>query len=351
MAALAEDQMSSTDSTLALKTTNRFVPQYAWIRVTACIAIVLLHTLDNSLSYFRDSVTPEQVVAVRTASSLLMWAVPCFLMVTGALLLDNERDLPFSKLLGKYIYRVVLALVSFTMIFTIIKYLAGEKDDIILSFLIDLVQCSSMSYLWYLYLLIGLYLMMPVYRMITGAASDRLLWYLTVLIIVFNSVIPLAEYFGLAPAFYIPTDVIYPAYLFLGYLLSRRNMKMSTSIILLAACGISAAILTMHLAGTDTDMTGLTGYKSPLVVGMSAAAFSLMMRIRAGVGEILTSVDACTFGIYLIHMIGVRLIMKECGFSPYDFGPFGFIGMTIVLFVASYGITWLIRKIPGLHLL
>lgn len=327
------------------------VPQYSWIRVIACFAIVLLHTLDNSLSYFSDTVTPGQTIAVRTATTLLMWAVPCFLMVTGALLLDNTREIPMSKLFGKYIRRMALALVVFTLIFTVIKYAAGEKDDILVSFVRDLFQCSSMSYLWYLYMMIGLYLMMPFYRMVTRAASERMLQYLVLLLIVFTSILPLAQYLGLEAGFYIPTSVIYPAYLFIGYLLSRNNLSAGKALILLVVCCAAAAGLMVRFGGTDLDMDALTGYGSPLIVGMSAAVFSLMMRIRAGAGEILTSIDKCTFGIYLIHMIGVRMVMKEMGIDPFAFGPFGFIGMSIVFFIASYGITWLIRKVPKLDLL
>ena len=327
------------------------VPQYSWIRVIACFAIVLLHTLDNSLSYFSDTVPPGQTIAVRTATTLLMWAVPCFLMVTGALLLDNAREIPISKLFGKYIRRMVLALVVFTLIFTVIKYAAGEKDDLLISFARDLFQCSSMSYLWYLYLMIGLYLMMPFYRMVTRAASERMLQYLVLVLIVFTSILPLAQYLGLESGFYIPTSVIYPAYLFIGYLLSRNNMSAGKALILLIVCCAAAAGLMVRFGGTDLDMDALTGYGSPLIVGMSASVFSLMMRIRAGAGEILTSIDKCTFGIYLIHMIGVRLVMKEMGLDPFAFGPFGFIGMSIVFFIASYGITWLIRKVPKLDLL
>lgn len=323
------------------------ISQYSWIRVIACFAIVLLHTLDGSLSYFGETVTENQAAAVRAASGLLMWAVPCFLMVTGALLLDPARELTMKKLFGKYIRRMVLALIVFTFIFTVIKFAAGEKDDIIVSCLRDLIQCTSMSYLWYLYLMIGLYLMMPFYRMITAAASEKMLRYLVLLLIVFTSLMPLLGYVGLESGFYIPTDVIYPAYLFIGYLLSRNNMGKGKAIALLVTCGALLAILAARVGGGDVDMDALTGYGSPLVVGMSAGVFSLMMRIRAGAGEVLSSIDRCSFGIYLIHMIGVRLVMKELGISPYDFGPFGFAGMAIIFFLVSYAITWGIRKLPG----
>lgn len=330
--------MSSTDTRIS---------QFSWIRVIACLAIVLLHTLDNSLSYFADTVTAGESLAVRITTSLLMWAVPCFLMVTGALLLDPARRIPLSKLFGKYIRRVFTALVFFTFVFTLIKYAAGEKPDIFFSFLKDLWQCTSMSYLWYLYLMIGLYLMMPFYKMVADAASDGMLVMLTAVLLLFTSVIQLTDYAGMTSGFYIPTGVVYPAYLFIGYLLYRRNMSAGCAIALLAVCCAAAVILTVKFGASDVDMNGLTGYRSPFTAGMSAAVFSLMLRIKAPAGELVTGIDSCSFGIYLIHMLGVRLVMKELGFDPYAYGPFGFIGLTIVFFIGAYALTFAVRKLPG----
>ena len=66
----------------------------------------------------------------------------------------------------------------------------------------------------------------------------------------------------------------------------------------------------------------------------------------------MSSLDDCSFGIYLIHMIGVRAVMKWAGFDPYSNYPvLSFIGMVIAFFIGAYIITYFIRKIPKLNLL
>ena len=60
--------------------------------------------------------------------------------------------------------------------------------------------------------------------------------------------------------------------------------------------------------------------------------------------KILLSIDKCSFGIYLIHMIFVRLTMKEMGFDPFDYGAFGFIAAAAVYFAASFAIAYGLRK-------
>ena len=59
----------------------------------------------------------------KTCENLLMWAVPCFLMVSGALLLNPAKEIPLKKLFGKYIKRMFLALLIFTFIFQLFDIL------------------------------------------------------------------------------------------------------------------------------------------------------------------------------------------------------------------------------------
>ena len=76
-----------------------------------------------------------------------------------------------------------------------------------------------------------------------------------------------------------------------------------------------------------------------------------MMHIKAPAGRLVRMVDDCTFGIYIIHMIGIHLVMKWLGWNPYMYGPLAFLMLAILLFVVSFALTWLIRKIPKIGLL
>ncbi|MBE6041303.1 MAG: hypothetical protein E7220_02135 [Clostridiales bacterium] len=330
---------------------DKHISQFSWIRVIACFAIVVLHTVNSGYVYYADNLGPGEAAASRITVALLMWAVPCFLMVTGALLLDPEKEITAKKLFGKYIRRVLLALIAFSFLFQVLSYIAGENTSIFGPWLSALLQCKGWPHMWYLYLMTGLYLMMPFYKMITERASDRMLWYLIGLIVLFTSLAPIAGIFGKESGFYIPTSVIYPAYLFVGYMLHRKNIRAHYAVILMivsTALIIAASVYDKSASG-GTDLSHLTGYASPFVVMQSAALFSLMERIKTPAGELLKSMDSCTFGIYLIHMIGCRLVMKWMGFDPYGFGPFGFAGLAVVFFLLSYVITWVLRRIPAVR--
>ncbi len=324
------------------------VSQFIYLRVIACIAIVLLHTLFASNVYFKDTITDHQLLVSTTVQHLLMWAVPCFLMVTGALLLQPARKINNRKLFGKYIRRIALALVFFTFFFQWLDHVFGGEKSVLKSGLSDLIQGHGWPHMWYLYLMLGLYLMVPFYKMVTDRASDRQLWQLAATMIVFISLIPLLQYAGAEEiGFYIPTAVIYPVYMFAGYALYRKNIPaLEAAAIFAVSTGL---ILALSIKGIDAE---IYGYDSILVIAQSLSLFSLALRIRKTAGTVVRSIDRCGFGIYLIHMIGVVFVMKWVGYDPYTHNTvLSFAVMTAVFFIASYSAAWLIRLIPKLDLL
>ena len=65
-------------------------------------------------------------------------------------------------------------------------------------------------------------------------------------------------------------------------------------------------------------------------------------------GKFVLEIDKCSFGIYLIHMIFVRGILKHTKLHPYGAGsPFVLIGLTLGIFLVSFILTWILKKIPG----
>ena len=329
------------------KTSTKTITQFIWIRVLACLAIVLLHTLFTGTVYFDDTITEKQLAVSKTIENLLMWAVPSFLMVTGSLLLDPNKTISADKLFGKYLRRIALALVSFTLIFQIMDFIAGDQDTVVKGWLSNLLQGHSWAHMWYLYLMIGIYLTLPFYKMITRQASLRQIWILILIIVVFVSILPMVRLAGLDCGFYIPTQLIYPVYLFAGYALYKKNLPAWASALM--AIVSSIAIIMLSIATPQAD---IFGYDSILVIIQSLSLYSLLLRLKLPAGEILHSIDQCGFGIYLIHMIGVRAVMKWVGFNPYAHSPvFCIAAMVLLFFSISYLITLALQSIPTLDLL
>ncbi len=354
----------NAESTGAVQMTDvkQQIDQFSWMRIISCFAIILLHSLFASNVYFEETITDTEVLWSKTAENLLMWAVPCFLMITGVLLLDPEKEIPVSRIYGKYLKRIVLALIFFTLLFQILGYLMEGEQTILTGWLDALFSGRSWAHMWYLYLMIGIYLMMPFYRMIVKAADPKQLDLLIILLFVFTSVTSTLSAFGYTAAFYIPTTIVYPLYVFAGYRLYHRPIP-AWAAVLAAAAGTAAivaltylrystgALMSIAVSEEDAHLDYIFDYYSVLVVIQSIGVFSLLNMIRAKADAFIKTIDACTFGIYLIHMIGIHAIMKWAGFDPYGYGPFAFPLITALLFMVSLAITWVIRKIPGVDLL
>ena len=307
---------------------------YSNIRAISCIAICILHTFFAAVSIFQ----PEKGLyaasyAVRNA---MYFAVPCFVMVTGALLLDPAREIGFSKLFGRYIRRILLALVIFTLLFA-------------------LFFDKSWAHMWYLYMLLGLYLLLPFYRK-AAAASDRTeLRYLLLVYLVFQSGIPLiTRLSGNTPGFYISVYTVYPLYLFLGYALKEGAVRIPRGIALLlflAGTAVIAVPSYLAYAGDLEAVQKIVGnYSYPGVIAQAAGAYALIDGLSGdgAVSRLLQKIDENSFGIYLIHMVFLKLVTFVWKWNPYAHGGLLMVlGLSLAVFAVSWAAVWLLRKIPG----
>ncbi len=292
--------------------------------------------------------------------NLLMWAVPMFLMVTGALLLDPKKELGRKRLI-KYISRVAIALVAFTFIYQLLDtiYESTEFDFIVMikTWVSKLLTGQSWAPTWYLYLMIGLYLMIPFYKMITKNATLNQIGFLILIFIVFISIIPLIKIGGKGLGFYIPTAIIYPCYLFLGYFIHSKEVPKWIYIVLFVFSTIAIVLISftqfMNLGKFDEDIS--MGYENVLVVLQAAGLFGLLKNIKLNPGSFIKSIDKATFGIYLFHIILVKMIFHWLGFNPYEFSKqwWGFvvIGVDLGIFILSCGVTLFFKTIFNKNML
>lgn len=345
--------------------TDKKITAFPRIKIIACIGIILLHTLFASNVYFEKEMTQTDTLITKSIENLLMWAVPCFLMVTGALLLDPGREISLKKLYGKYVRRMVLALVIFTFLFCVLDILMEGKaltvKSVIPAWLHQLFTSESWAHMWYLYMMIGIYVLLPFYKVIVKNCSNKMLVYLCIVYAIFISVLPITEIFGAESGFYISTTVIYPLYLFLGYILHKNPIGKGAGWILFLGCTVTLAVLTVFrytygdLVSFDLDaFDKLFGYSSILVIIQSIGVFMIMDGDKRENGhKVLFGIDGCVFGIYLIHMIFVKYLMSYKGFDPYKLGTekmlIAFGGMVITFFFLSLVVTWALRKIPKVN--
>ena len=181
--------------------------------------------------------------------------------------------------------------------------------------------------------------------------------------VIFLSLVPVLKTFGISVGFYICVSAIYPFYLFCGYALRQGVWRVNRGLgLLFLLIGTAAVVLFTVLKenGTVKAAGVFYGYSSIFVILQSIGVFTLFgcaadktgaprKEKSPGVfGKFVLEIDICSFGIYLIHMIFVRGILKHTKLHPYGAGsPFVLIGLTLGIFLVSFILTWILKKIPG----
>ena len=331
---------------------------FSRLKALACIAVVILHTFYASAAFAKTS---GQMSAMLTVRNLMSWAVPCFVMVTGALLLDKGREIGYKKLFTKYILRMAAALVIFSLLFCCFDALFGTKDFSFANVKDSFEKAlfgGGWKHMWYLYLMIALYLTMPAYKLITKSAKPADIRYLLALYAMFLCVLPTLEVIiEKKAALYICVYSVYPLYLFAGYALHNKLIKLSgaVSLILVLAGAGTIIALTIYTTENKSSLSSLLdNYSFAATAALSAGMFGLM---QAGGGKqlgildkIAVQLEKCSFGIYLIHMAVLKVLFVIIRFDPIANGGFAMVALvSLGVLIVSFAVVKLLKLIPAVN--
>ena len=332
------------------------VAYFTVVRAVSCIAIVFLHTFYLAVSGFET--TFSQSVVSMIVRNCLLWAVPCFVMVSGALLLDPAKKITLSDIFGRYIRRMVLAILLFTFVFVVFDALAtGEPKGMAVfgTWLQKAWTNGSWSHMWYLYMLIGLYLMLPLYRLVTRQRNGGMLGYALLLFFLFLCILPSIGYLtGKTSGFYAMAYTVYPFYFFMGYALHKNKIRLPLiAAVVLLAIGTFLLVLSTYFSirmESETLRSFSGSYASFAVAFQAIGIFTLFQRghrLFASTMPIWERIDELSFGIYLVHLLFLHLFYRVAHWSPYrNGGTIMLAPVGILTFFLSAGLTYLLKKIP-----
>ncbi|WP_109471313.1 acyltransferase [Ornithinimicrobium cavernae] len=97
-----------------------------WLRIVAIYAVVMIHTVGSTAAGPGSTTTVDGWVA-RALDFSLMWAVPVFVMLSGALALDPQRFRGTGAYLRKRVWRLVPAIVFWNVVY--LAYLIATQPN------------------------------------------------------------------------------------------------------------------------------------------------------------------------------------------------------------------------------
>ena len=246
------------------------------IRTTAIILVLLLHAANDLTVQQLNTFEIFRWCTVDVYQSVGRIGVPLFLMLSGALLLQPSKvNEPLSVFFKKRFARIGLPFIFWGAVFFAWDFLV-EGQAFTPSAVINGVLTGPYYHFWYLYLLLGLYLVTPALRVLMAHASANLIKYLLILWLVGASILPVTRLFT---TFYLDNNVLvftsYAGYFLLGAYLLNVKMKRST-ILFFMALGIAlTAIGTYAIAATigGVTMFFFQEYLSPTLILAAAMLF------------------------------------------------------------------------------
>ncbi|MBQ6018798.1 MAG: acyltransferase family protein [Clostridia bacterium] len=331
-----------------------------YLRITAIIAVVTIHISAQVVRIAEIGSFPW--VSAVFYNSISRWGVDVFVMISGALFLDPSKNRGIRAIYSKNLLRIVTAFLFWSAVYAAVDYLNGVRLMKVFRHFV-----YGGSHLWYLYMIAGLYLIVPILRRITE--SEKITKYYLILWFVFS-----IAYYTLKSLFACVdvriSEIIervwnesslyfvysYTGYFILGHWLCQNDMpKKYRRIVYAIGCfgAASTILLTVLVSRKDgsLDETFLE-YFSANVMFEAVAVFVFIKYHTPEIRSEITKktvllLSKCSFGVYLVHFLIMHLLKKYLGISALSFHPLLSVPLIGGLVLAlSYCVSYLLNKIP-----
>lgn len=311
------------------------------LRLIATLGVVFLHASAGILDLREIPNTNDKFMHTCFKYSM-QFAVPIFVMISGALFLNPAKEIGFPLLLRKYVKRIALALLIFGLPMCVIETYFSNTG--VINGIIHFVKGQSWAHMWYLYMLIGLYLITPIIKPFVTKASDRDWIAALVLMFVMSSLFPTMNAMGAGLTSWMIISTPYIFIYMLGYWLCWKapqrmvgNRFALTVIILLCL----AIIVAKCYYGFN-----YYGYADPVTICLAAALFLLFRSMNVN-WKFANWITPYCFGIYLVHNVFINFAYKFLKIETEAVVPIlNFIGFFLLFTLLSLACTYILMKIP-----
>ena len=329
----------------------------AELRVASIISVVVIHV---SAQYWGQlSPTGYDWWITNVFDGLARWSVPVFVMISGALFLDPDRKVSIRRLYSKNIVKILVIILVWGFVYAVLYRPLNEMSmRSLLSFVKEWL--FGHYHMWFLYMILGLYVLVPVLRRI--ASSDSCMKYYLVIAFAVNSVIPFVTSFdatGTISALFSKASIQLPVgfsfYFVLGYWLSRTELSPARARMLYLA-GVLGGIVTVLLTGWASVVAGapVQTYYSyfMLPVAVTSAAVFVAFHQKGFVPhsgrarKAIALLSKLSLGVYLVHIFVLDNMIK-IGIDSMCANPIVAIPVTaLIAAIVSYLISFILSKIP-----
>ncbi len=339
------------------------------MRVIACFMVILVHSCEFFyVDYITEvSLTADEVFWSSVIDSAIRACVPIFVMVSSYLLLPLKEGASLKTFFTRRFSRVLIPFVVWSLAYATLPVLwGGMSVEAMKSQLTRLIYNFNLEagHLWYIYMFIGVYLIMPVISPWLRTAKKShiqgflVLWFISTFHhyakylagdeygifgeCLWNEFTPLFYFSGfigyIVLAYYIRTYINWD---------TKKSVAVGTPIFL-AGWAISY-FLFEHLYPTGDGYLYEMPWRfcTPNCVMTTFALFIMMKKINIKNGKLLgvvTDISKLSYGIYLAHIFVLGFSYKF--FSFIESVPLKIFVIALSAYVGTYVVVKILSFLP-----
>lgn len=270
------------------------------LRILSTFAVIIIHanaTIANDNNISLVGYNAQNLINVITRFS-----VPCFVMMSGAFILNDNKNADYKRFYAKSFYKIGIPLIIFSIVtIGLSEFSAIMNNGNLLAPLVNLLAGDFSNY-WFMFMLIGLYFLAPIIIRIRATISNKtycivsIIWLVIACISQSTSTYQVSYSFGVVfafLAFFLIGNVIYE---------NCRKMKKFFSVIFVfgAICVFTLTYVIRCRTGFSLYVVNpYTSWFSPLIVVASILLFIGFANMRVDIN--CSKLSSTTFIIYLFH--------------------------------------------------
>ena len=335
------------------------------LRIFCILTVITIHVCGPLLehTYEVGSAAWRQTNVI---GSCVRFSVPVLVMISGAFFLDPARPCPNKKLFGKKLVRVLTAWLFWSVVYAAVLW--GRRGHNVLQGetvgrIFDSAFRENCFHLWFLPMIAGLYLTVPILRKVT--ADEKVTKYF--IAVGFAADFIFAQLVKIEPIRPYTYDLVRNANLFFfygfsvffaaGHYFTHYEVRpwLRRLICALALCSCAATACVTYSLSVKKGALDASAYAS-LLPNTAVAVFlffkNVVSRLRFSerASRAIAKVSAWSFGVYLVHVLVREFMVKNLGITGEGLSPLWFVPTAVLgIFAVSLLLSVVLNHIPFLR--
>ncbi len=299
-------------------------------RIFAVLAVVMLHCSAGFVSDYK--IYTAEFILGNLFDSIARVGVPLFLMISGALFLDENKEVTLKGILSKNVKNLAIITVIWAVIYSLahnvaFPLLTGGSVSI-RRVLVDTV--TGHYHMWYLYMIIGLYIITPFLKKFVCRENAKMVLFFIMISFAAQFLLPTIDklcirylgidYIGIwVESFHLDFFGGYITYFLAGWYIVHVGIKQKYVRYSIYALGLMSLLFIIFYVQLSGDYT--TAYENvgaPVfvyAVSVFLALNNIKFNLKEKTAKKLEKLSKLTFGVYIVHALVLTVFGRVLPYS------------------------------------